>query len=86
VIACHLAQRHIDRLNGIGRVDYLTDVLWEGKERDDASPVGSPRFANARIERIPFLGKEFQIELGFRLGTGGVDGFEVGRHRFHVLV
>jgi hypothetical protein len=86
MIARHLAQRHIDRLNGIGRVHHLTDVLWEGKERDDACPVGSPRFTNTRIESIPFLGKEFQIELGFRLGTGGVDRFEVGRDRFHVLV
>jgi hypothetical protein len=26
--------------SAIGRVDYLTDVLWEGKERDDAWEVG----------------------------------------------
>jgi hypothetical protein len=47
---------------------------------------GPPRFANAGIERIPLLGKQFQIELGFRLGTRGVDGFEVSCDLFHMFV
>src|SRR5579875_3150475 len=34
MIARHLAQGHIDRLNGIGGVDHLADVLWKGEERD----------------------------------------------------
>jgi hypothetical protein len=38
--AHHLAQRHIDGLNGIGGVDHLTNVLRKGKERDDAWEVG----------------------------------------------
>ncbi|HZU02960.1 MAG TPA: hypothetical protein VFA10_25050 [Ktedonobacteraceae bacterium] len=36
---------------------------------------GSPRFADAGREAIPFLGKQFQIELGFGLGTGRVDRY-----------
>jgi hypothetical protein len=74
MIARHFPQCHIDRLNGIGGVDHLTDVLGKGKEWNDACPVCPPRLADGWVERIPFLGKQFQIKLGFRLGTGGVDG------------
>ena len=56
MIARHLAQRHIDRLNGIGGVDDLANVLWEGKERDHVCPVSSPRLADRRVEGIPFRG------------------------------
>ncbi len=86
MIARDLAQGHIDRLNGIGRVDHLANILWKGKQWDHVGPVGSPRRADTGREPVPFLGKQFQIELGFTLGTGGVDRFEVGRHRFHVLM
>lgn len=40
----------------------------------------------AGIECSPFLGKQFQVELGFALSTGRIDGFELGCHCFHVLV
>lgn len=86
MITGDLAQRHIDRLNGIGGVDHLANVLWEGKEWDHVCPVSSPRLADRRVEGIPFLGKQFQVELGFRLGTGRIDRLEVGCHRFHVLI
>ncbi len=56
MVARDLAQRHIDGLNGVGRIDHLADVLWEGKERNDARPVGPPRLTDAGIERIPFRG------------------------------
>lgn len=32
MIARHLAQCHIDGLNGIGCVDHLANVFWKGKE------------------------------------------------------
>jgi len=39
VIARDLAQGHIDGLNGVGGVDHLANILWEGKERDHARPL-----------------------------------------------
>lgn len=65
MIARDFAQRHIDRLDSIGGVDRLANVLWEREQWDHAAPVGSPRLADVGIERIPFLSKEFQIKLGF---------------------
>ena len=86
MIARHFPQRHIDRLNGIRGVDDLAYVLWESKQWDHSSPMSAPRLTNAGIERIPLFSKQFQIEFGFRLGTGGVNGFEVTGHLFHMLV
>ena len=31
MIARHLAQRHIDGFNGIGGIEHLANVFWEGK-------------------------------------------------------
>ena len=73
MIAPHFAQRHIDRLNGIGGVDHLANVRRFGKERITCGKSSSPRLADRRVEGIPFFGKQFQVELGFRLGTGRID-------------
>lgn len=70
MIACHFPQRHIDRFNGISRVNHFADIFWEGKQRNDAGPMSPPGLADARIEGIPFLGKQFQVELSFRLDAG----------------
>ncbi len=43
MIARHLAQRHVDRRGGIGRVDDPADVFWESKQRDHAGEVASAR-------------------------------------------
>jgi hypothetical protein len=56
MIAGHLAQGHIDGLDGVVGVNHLTDVLWEGEERDHSRPMSPPRFATTRIERIPLRG------------------------------
>ena len=55
MITRDFAQRHIDRLDGIGGVDHFANILWKGKQGDHADPVGSPGLANAGIEPIPFL-------------------------------
>ncbi len=65
---------------------HLANVRRLGKKWDHTNPVRSPRLADAGIESIPFLSKQLQIELGFGLGTSGVDRFEVGCDLFHVLI
>src|SRR6266568_7432553 len=57
MIARHLAQGHVQRLNSIGRINNLANVFWESKQWDHTGPVCPPRLANAGIEPIPFLGK-----------------------------
>jgi hypothetical protein len=42
MITRDFAQRHIDRLDGIGGVDHFANILWKGKQGDHADPVGSP--------------------------------------------
>src|SRR2546426_1174975 len=74
MIGCPLAQLYIAQLIGFGVVNPFRDALGKNKEGKDATPGGPPRLADARIESIPFLSKEFQIELGFRLSIDGVDG------------
>ncbi len=80
MIARDLAQGHIDRPGGIGGVDHLANVLWEGKERDHANLVCPPRLADTGIERVPFLGKQFQILEQF------IDQFASNGHFFLLIV
>jgi hypothetical protein len=47
---------------------------------------GAPGEAFAGREPIAFLGKQFQIELGFDLGRRRGDGFEISCDLLHVLV
>jgi len=72
MIARHFPQGHIHGLNGIGGVDHLANVLWEGKQRDHSGPMCPPRLADTGIKRIPFLGKQFQVELGLGFGTSRI--------------
>ena len=82
-----MPQRHIDGLNGIGGVDHGCRMS-SGKAKSGITRGKSrtPRLADTRIECIPLLGKQLQIELGFRLSAGRVNRFEIGRNRFHVFV
>jgi hypothetical protein len=45
----------------------------EGKERDDALPVGHPGFANCGILLVPRLGKVDQLLFCLSFGAGGVN-------------
>jgi len=38
-VLCNLAQAHVHRLNGIGRVNHFANLWWIVKERNDALPV-----------------------------------------------
>ncbi len=73
----HFAQGHIDRLNGVGRVDPLTALFGRTEQRDNPRPMSVPRFADDRILVIPLLGKQLQIELCFCLGCRRINRFQV---------
>jgi hypothetical protein len=81
----HLAQRHVHRLNRIGRIDDLADVLWKGKQWDHSGPVGALGLANTGVASVPFFRKEFHLQFGIPFRTGGVDGFEISGDRLDLL-
>jgi len=49
-----LAQTHVHRLNGIGRVNHLANLRRIVKERNDALPVSSPALHDGRIVFAPY--------------------------------
>ena len=49
-----LAQAHVHRLNGIGRVNHFANLWWIVKERNDALPVSSPALHDGRIVFAPY--------------------------------
>ena len=53
-ILCNLAQAHVHRLNGIGRVNHFANLRWIVKERNDALPVTLPALHNGRIVFTPY--------------------------------
>jgi hypothetical protein len=65
---------------------HPTNVFWEGKQRDYATPMSVPQLANGRIEPIPLLGKEFEIDQRFSLGTGRIDQFQISSHLLAMFV
>jgi hypothetical protein len=48
-----LAQIHVHRLNGIGRVNHFANLRWIVKERNGALPVTPPTLHNGRIVFAP---------------------------------
>lgn len=60
----------VQRFNGVGRVDYLTDVRWVGEERGQIGPVCLPTPAYLGIAVAPGTGERFQSLLAsfFRRG------------------
>lgn len=61
----HFSQRHIQGLDGVGRVDHASNLRRMCEERDHAGPVRAPAFRDHRKFVIPLLG-EFR-EPGFGL-------------------
>src|SRR5579875_982288 len=57
MVARHLAQGHVQRLNGVGGVDHAAKVFWKGKPGDHMAPGGRPEFADGGGELIPLLRK-----------------------------
>jgi len=50
-----LADRGVQRLDGVGRVDDPTDISWKGKEGNDLFPIAPPALRDGRILRAPFV-------------------------------
>jgi hypothetical protein len=86
VVSQDFAQGHIQRLNGIGRVDGFANVSREAKEGDNPLPVGHPGFADGGIAVIPLRGKVHQGRFSVGGRGGAIDGLEVGGHRFTVFI
>ena len=76
----HFAQRHVQRLNRVGRVDHLPNLRRVREERNHARPVAAPGLRNRGKLRIPLQAKLSQSLFGFRFGRGGVDRLQVRRH------
>lgn len=55
-----LAQAHVHRLNGIGRVNHLANLWRIVKERNDALPVAPPTLHDGRIVFAPYRFKLIQ--------------------------
>jgi hypothetical protein len=45
-----------------------------------------PHLANRWVLPVPLLGKEVQIDLGFRLRSSAIDQFQVSRHLLAMFV
>ncbi len=81
-----LAQPHVHRLNGIGRVEDPPHLRGEGKEGRHVVPGPSPQAANGRMLGPPRTDLErVQRGVGRRLGRRGVDRSDRGGHRLAVL-
>jgi len=79
-------QRHVHRLNSVGHVDGFTDVLWEGKEGNDAVLVVYPGLANRRVLLVPASSKVDEGLVCFGGCGSGVHCSQVSRHCFAVFV
>ena len=72
-----LAQTHVHRLNGAGRVNdapYLRRVI---KERGNSRPVAAPGFHNGGVVRAPLALKLLQPNVSLGCCGRGVDGLEI---------
>ena len=49
-----IVQAHVHRLNGIGRVNYLANLWWIVKERNDALQAAPPALHNGRTVFTPY--------------------------------
>ena len=81
-----LADLAVHRLDRVGRVDDLAQVLGQRQKRDDVLPAGPPTVGDHRVAGAPFLVEALELcERGFGVG-GAVDRPQVLGQRPAVLV
>jgi len=75
-----LGHIHVHRLDGILRVNHLSDVVRVVEERDDSLPISPPRLADGQIGTVPFVLELAQPLLGL-IGAGRlVNALQIGIH------
>jgi len=77
VVSQDFTQGHIQRLNGIRRIDGFVNVSGESKEGDNPLPVGHPGFTEGGIASVPCRRKVHESRLSVRGRYRAIDGFEV---------
>src|ERR1035437_10062807 len=81
----HLAQSHVQRLYGVGRVDDFSDIGRERKEGHNLFPMPAPELADRAVFGIPFGGKDLQLLLGILAADGSINHLQIGHHSLGVL-
>ena len=76
----HFAERHVQRLNRVGRVNHLPNFRRVCEERNHSRPVAAPGLRYGGKLRVPLHAKLSQSLFGFRFGRGGIDRLQVRGH------
>ena len=75
-----LANRTVDRFDGVGGVDRPSDRWRKVEQRDDFGSLSAPRLRDGRIFLAPGLSETHKGLLRLQCGRRSIDLLQVRRH------